>query len=81
MENKTEEEIITEDNDPDSQIVVDDEEEVTPENDPEKVTIVKDDPACNDSSEGEKVIGEGRSVLKPDPKAKEKGQRSWFDLS
>ena len=81
MENKTEEEVITEDNDPDSQIVVNDEEKVTPENDPEKVTLVKDDPACNDSSEGEQVIGEGSSVLKPDPKAKERGKRSWFNLS
>jgi len=81
MENKEEEEVITEDNDPDSQIVKDNEEEVTPENDPEKVTLVKDDPVCNESSEGEEVIGEGRSVLKPNPKAKESGKRSWFDLS
>lgn len=81
MENKTEEEVITDDNDPDSQIVKEDEEVITPKNDPEKVTKVKDDPVCNDSSEGERVIGEGSSILKPDPKAKEKGQRSWFDLS
>ncbi len=81
MENKEEEEVITEDNDPDSQIVKEDEEVITPENDPEKVTVVKDDPVCNESSEGEQVIGEGSSVLKPDPKAKESGKRSWFNLS
>jgi len=80
MENKTEEEIITEENDPDSQIVIEEEVVVTPENDPEKITIVKNDPVCNQINEGDQIIGEGRSVLKPDLKAKEKGQRSWFSL-
>lgn len=83
MENQEETDlVITEKNDPDNEIVLlDDVEVITDDNDPEKVTVVKKEPKCNLTSYGDEVIGEGRSILKPDPKAKEKGNRSWFDLS
>ncbi len=82
MENQEETDVvITDKNDPDNDVVLlDDVEVVTPENDPEQVTEVKKDPECNVTSDGDEVIGEGKSILKSDPKTKEKGNRSWFDL-
>lgn len=82
MENKEEADVtITEENDPDEEVVLlDDVEVITPENDPEQVTVVKKEQKCNVTSVGDKVIAEGKSILKPDPKTKEKGNRSWFDL-
>ncbi len=77
MENQTEEEVIT----TEEEVITDDETKITNKNDPEKVTLVKDDPICRKTSEGDQIIGEGKSILKPDHKAKEKGQRSWFDFS
>ncbi len=75
MENKEETDIE------DEEIVLED-KEITPEEDPEKVTVIReDDPECKQTSEGDQIIGEGKSILKPNPKAKESGQRSWFDLS
>lgn len=84
MENKKEAEIkITEENDPDSEVVTkDDVELITPENDPEEVTIIKrDDRKCHTTSEGDKLIASGKNIIKSNPKAKEEGKRSWFDLS
>jgi len=73
MENKEETDIEEE------EVVLDD-SEITTEEDSEKVTVVTDDPVCKKTSEGDQIIGEGKSIIKPDPKAKESGQRSWFDL-
>jgi len=82
MENKEEADVvITEENDPDADTkLIDDVEVITPENDPEQVTEVKKEQRCNVTSYGDEVIAEGKSILKPDPKTKEKGNRSWFDL-
>ncbi len=74
MENKEETDIE------DEEIVLDD-SEITPEEDPDKVTVVRDERVCKQTSEGDQIIGEGKSIIKPNPKAKESGQRSWFDLS
>ena len=71
------------------EIIIDDEEillindidvKITDVNDPEKVTVVKKDPKCDTTSEGDKIVGEGKDVLKSNPKAKEPGQRSWFSI-
>ncbi len=82
MENQKETDVvITDENDPDAEIVLlDDVEVITPEIDPEQVRVVKKEQKCNVTSSGDKVIAEGKSILKPDPKTKEKGNRSWFDL-
>lgn len=74
MEN---EEIITED---EEILLINDIEVITPENDPEAVTVVKKEPKCNTTSVGDKVFAEGKDILKSNPKAKESGKRSWFDL-
>lgn len=82
MENQEETDIvITEKNDPDNEVVLlDDVEVITPENDPEEVTVVKKEPKCNVTSVGDEIVGEGKSILKSNPKSKENGSRSWFDL-
>lgn len=82
MANQEETDIkITDKNDPDSEVVLlDDVEVITPKNDPEQVTVVKKEQKSNVTSLGDKVIAEGKSILKPDPRTKEKGNRSWFDL-
>lgn len=82
MENKKEKEIvITDENDPDAEIILlDDVEVITPENDPEGVTLVKDERISRVTSVGDKVIGMGKNIIKSDPKAKKEGNRSWFDL-
>ncbi len=79
MENKEEKEVvITDDNDPDADVILmDDVELITPENDPEEVTIVKDEEVL---AEEEQVIATGKNIIKSDPKAKKEGKRSWFDL-
>jgi hypothetical protein len=71
------EEIITED---EEIILINDIEVITDKNDPEAVSIVKKEPKCNTTSVGDKVVAEGKHILKSNPKAKESGQRSWFDL-
>lgn len=73
MEN---EEIITED----EEIILINDIEITSINDPEAVTVVKKELKCNTTSVGDKVVAEGKDILKSNPKAKERGQRSWFDL-
>lgn len=84
MENKKEKEveiIITEENDPDAEVILlDDVELITPENDPEEVTLVKDERVCRVTSVGDKVIAMGKNIIKSDPKAKKEGNRSWFNL-
>ncbi len=82
MENKKEKEVvITDENDPDADVILlDDVEVITPENDPEEVTLVKDERVCRDTSDGEQVIATGKNIIKSDPKAKKEGNRSWFDL-
>lgn len=82
MEIKEEKEVvITDENDPDSDLIIEDEVKlITPENDPEKVTLVKDERVCRVTSDGDHVIAMGKNIIKSDPKAKEEGKRSWFDL-